>query len=285
MVSRAALVVGFALLGSSNCAVAAGRDADTPAAPVRIMSLNLCADQLLMALVPARRIVSITWLSHTEGDPVLRPIAQTIPGNRGSAEEVLALQPDLVVAGRYTTTATRQLLRQVGVPLLELDAVSDWQGVRRVTRELARAVGAAPRAEELLAQMDATLLRLQVQRMQSPLRVLGWGGSGTDVPGRDTLFNTILEAAGAINIAAAEQGLRSYDLESVLQSRPEVLMRGAAYGDQPALRSFAATHPVLRKAVGNRMLTYPDAVYSCGVPRAAQVAAELATELAAMRVH
>jgi len=39
------------------------------ATPQRVMSLNLCADQLLLALLPEQRIVSLSWLSQTEGDP------------------------------------------------------------------------------------------------------------------------------------------------------------------------------------------------------------------------
>jgi iron complex transport system substrate-binding protein len=253
------------------------------AAPLRVMSLNLCADQLLLALLPPQQIASITWLSHTQGDPALRRVAQGIAGNHGAAEEVLAMHPDLVVAGRYTTSTTKQLLRQVGVPVLELDAVADWSGVRRVTREVAAAVGVAARAEQLIAEMDAALNRLQSTRARAPLRVLGWGGSGSDVPGKDTMFNTILEAAGAVNVGAIAAGQRSFDLESVLRARPDVLLRGVAYGDAPALRSDMATHPVLRRVVGERMLTYPEAVYSCGVPRAAQLAEELALELAALR--
>jgi iron complex transport system substrate-binding protein len=253
------------------------------AAPLRVMSLNLCADQLLMALLPPEHIASITWLSHTQGDPALRRVAQGIASNHGTAEEVLALRPDLVVAGRYTTSTTKQLLRQVGVLVFELDAVADWPGVRRVTRELGAVVGATARAEQLLAEMDASLNRLQSRQVRAPLRVLGWGGSGSDVPGKDTMFNTILEAAGAINVGALAAGQRSFDLESVLQSRPEVLLRGVAFSDAPALRSDLAIHPVLRRVVGERMLTYPEAVYSCGVPRAAQLAEELASQLAALR--
>src|SRR5438876_1155936 len=103
-------------------------------APRRIVSLNLCADQLVMALARPEHIASITWLSRSEGDPDLLALARRLPANHGSAEEVLAARPDLVIAGRYTTSTTRALLRRAHIPLLETDPVQDCAGIRAVTR-------------------------------------------------------------------------------------------------------------------------------------------------------
>lgn len=247
--------------------------------PQRIVSLNLCTDQLLMALVQPGRIASITWLSRTEGDPSLLPLSRALPVNRGSAEELLALRPDLVIAGRFTTGTTRALLRKVGVPLLEVDSASDWEGVQRITREVAAAVGESARGEDLLRQMDADLGQIAHRRPAVPLRAIGWSGAGNDVPGRDTMFNTILATAGAINLGA-RGGAGSFDLEQVLHARPQVLLRGAAYGDKPALRNENARHRVLVSLPGVATIEYPEAVYGCGVPRAAHLAAELADKLA-----
>ncbi len=165
------------------------------AQPRRVMSLNLCADQLAMALLPPERIVSITWLSRTEGDPALRSLAMRLPANHGGAEEVLHARPDLVIAGRYTTAATRQLLRRTGVPLLEIDAVNDWEGIRRVTREVAAARGESGRGEAWLAAMEADLAASAASGSLPPLRVLGWGGAGVDVPGHGSTLKSILADA------------------------------------------------------------------------------------------
>lgn len=249
------------------------------APPQRVMSLNLCTDQLLMVLLPPERIASITWLSRSEGDPVLLDLARRLPVNHGSAEEVLAARPDLVLAGRFTTSATRAQLRRVGIPMLEVAAAIDWDGIRRVTREVAAALGASQKAEELLRAMDADLALLAREQPPRAVRVIGWGGGGDDVPGRDTLFNTILETAGGVNLAALDNGARSFDIEQVLLAEPEVVMRGAAYSGKPALRNSVATHRALRSQQGIRLITYPEAVYGCGVPRASQLARELATTL------
>jgi iron complex transport system substrate-binding protein len=252
------------------------------AAPQRVMSLNLCADQLLLALLPPQRIVSLTWLSSTEGDPQWLPVVRKLPANHGSAEEVLAARPDLVIAGAFTTSATRQLLQRTATPLLQLQPAQDWDDIRRVTREVAAAVGEVARGEQLLAQMDATLAQLAATQPAQPLRVIGWSG-GSDVPGRDTLFDAILTAAGAVNVGAAAQGRSDFDLEQLLQLRPEVLMRGAAYASTPSVRNEVAAHRVVRKLYAGKQLTYPEAVYGCGVPRAAALALQLRGQLLSLR--
>jgi ABC-type Fe3+-hydroxamate transport system substrate-binding protein len=93
------------------------------------------------------------------------------------------------------------------------------------------------------------------------------------------LFNTILETAGGINLAALDNGPRSFDIEQVLLADPQVVLRGAAYSGKPSLRNSVATHRVLRERLGAQLITYPEAVYGCGVPRASQLARELAITL------
>ncbi len=204
------------------------------------------------------------------------------PAIAGSAEEVLASRPDLVLAGRYTTMTTRQLLSRVGVSMLEVDAVQDWDGIRRITREVAAAVGEAARGEALIARMDAQLAEVATLRAKVPLRAIGWSGAAEDVPGEDTLFNTILVTAGAVNIAARPVGSSGFDLEEVLRARPRVLLRGIAYDDHRSLRSGLADHPVLRASPGLTIIDYPEGAWACGVPAAAEYALELARTLRAL---
>ena len=73
-----------------------------------------------------------------------------------------------------------------------------------------------------------------------------------------------------MNVAAQDVAPRTFDVEQVLRLRPQLLLRGAAYGGKPALRNAAALHPALRRQYAGRMLQYPEAVYGCGVPRAAR---------------
>jgi len=134
------------------------------AAPQRVMSLNLCTDQLLLDLLPPARITSITYLARSRNKAFHWAQAEQVPVNHGLAEEVLAQHPDLVLAGTYTTTAARMLLRQVGVAVLEVPTANNFEEIRRVTRQVADAVGEREAGEKLLASMDATLRDLAASR-------------------------------------------------------------------------------------------------------------------------
>jgi iron complex transport system substrate-binding protein len=247
--------------------------------PRRIVSLNFCTDELLLALVPPARIASLSWLIRVDGDPAERDLARRLPINWGSAEEVLAAHPDLVLAGRYTTATTRALLKRAGVPVIEVDAAQDWNGIRSVTREVAAAVGEPARGEALLAQMDATLAQVAALRVTPPVRAVGWNGAAEDVPGSDTLFNTILTTAGAVNLAARSGASRGFDLEQILRARPQLLLRGSSYASDRSLRSSIADHPALRALPGVAIVEYSEGAWACGVPAAAGQALDLARTL------
>ncbi len=251
-------------------------------APQRIVSLNLCTDRLLLALVAPRRIASLTWLARSEADPQERAVAARLPQNHGSAEEVLAAHPDLVLAGRYTTATTRSLLERVGVPVIEVDAARDWAGIRRVTRQVAAAVGEQRRGEALLAHMDAELAAIAALPAVAPVRAIGWDGAAEDVPGADTLFNTILTTAGGINIAARPSGRSGFDLEQVLRAKPRLLLRGTSANQEDSLRGELAEHPVLRAVPGMTVVDYPEGAWACAVPAAADYARDLARTLRAL---
>ncbi|MFM1886092.1 MAG: hypothetical protein RL026_1249 [Pseudomonadota bacterium] len=279
--SRPGLLVALLACSALSPAVQAAQEL-----PRRVASLNLCSDQLAMALLPASRIVSVTWLSRTEGDPALRAVADNLTVNHGSAEEILAARPDLVLAGAYTTFNTRRLLQAAGVPVMVLEPVTDWEGIRRQTREVAQRLGVPQRGELLLAGMEADLQALARQRPAEPFRVLGWGGgSGIDIPGTGTLFDTLLRAAGGVNVGAAVAGRASFDLEQLLQLAPEVLLQGAAYDLQPSRRAESAQHRVLRRRYAGARLDYPEAVFGCGVPSASREALRLQERLIAWRAR
>ncbi len=253
----------------------------SPQVPQRVMSLSLCTDALALDLLPPARIVSVTYLAHRSSDPVLAAKAARVGINYGNAEEVLAEKPDLVLAGTFSTPATRALLRRLGAPMLVLQPASDFAEIRDATRLVARVLGTEARAEALLGHMDATLAALARSRPARRLKVAAWSGDGY-VPGRGTLFNALLEAAGGVNIAAAP-GDRSgsFDIEQLLMARPDVLAYGADE-PAPALKTDTAVHPLLLRLYADRRITYPELFAECGLPESADAALALQRQLLAV---
>ncbi|MGE5360084.1 MAG: hypothetical protein ACM3NQ_13785, partial [Bacteroidales bacterium] len=82
--------------------------------PRRIVSLTVCTDQLLLDLVDRDRIAALTYLAV---DPTVSMRVEDARGLKGVhwfAEEVLALQPDLVIAQEYSATGAVDMLRRLG---------------------------------------------------------------------------------------------------------------------------------------------------------------------------
>jgi iron complex transport system substrate-binding protein len=240
------------------------------------MSLKLCTDELLMDLVPKERIASISYLSREAAALRQWPEAASIPVNHNSIEEVLAVHPDVILIDQFQSPAMRALLARSGARLVEVPDAETFEEIRAATRKVADALEARPRAESLIAQMDKVLGALAAMRPTRPIRVAGWGGGGY-VPGRHTLFNAILEAAGGSNIAGEQGGY--YDVEALIAARPDILVFGDDYIGLPSLRRDQDEHPALLKAVGNRRVVYPSAQFGCGLPESAEAAKDFRAAL------
>jgi iron complex transport system substrate-binding protein len=263
----------------SLCALTA-----TAQVPRHVMSLSMCTDALLLDLLPLNRIASVTFLSRDPSNSFLWPQAAKVRINYGSAEEVFAEKPDFVLAGTYTTPAARMLIKKVGIPLIEVTPANNFVEIRATTRRIAHALGEDAAGEALIAKMDATLRDLEATKPQRVVRVAGWNGGGS-VPGRGTLFDAILTAAGGVNIAAsAGESDGSFNLEQLLEARPDVLALGSDSSSTPGLHTDKVLHPLILKLYAGRMISYPSAVYGCGVVESADAAVALrASLLEAMR--
>lgn len=242
------------------------------------MSLKLCTDELLMDLAPQQRIASISYLSQESAALKLWPQAARIPVNHNTAEEVLAVHPDLVLTDNFTTPSMRAMLAKSGAQVVEVPDAQSFAQIRAVTRTVGDAVGERPRAEALIAQMDNALRQLAATAPKQTIRVMGWGGSGF-APGRGSLFDTILNVAGGHNITSdssnKKMGAGYYDMEDMIAARPDILATGDEYRDTPSLRTDQNDHPLLLKLFAGRRIVYPSSLYGCGLPQSAQAAAAL----------
>jgi iron complex transport system substrate-binding protein len=242
------------------------------AAPQRVMSLNICADQLLLALAPEKRIASVTFMAREPQPLRYWPQGARIPVNYGSAEEVLAARPDLVLTGPFLSPLTRSLLEKSGAKIVTVPLAETFDQIRSVTRTVALALHTEARGEVLVAQMDEDLRALAKNKPAKPIRVAQWGNGGY-VPGQGGLFGVMLAVIGARSITI-EDGF--YDVEGLLAGKPDALIFADTYAGMPTLRAEQDNHPALRQK-------YPRVSYStfygCGVPQLAAAARKLQAEL------
>lgn len=253
----AALAVAFAAL--TNAAAAS---------PQRIVSLNLCADELLLRLVPHERIASVTWLARDAGASNVSTEAQGVTINHGSAEEVIPSAPDLVLAGQYTTVAATSLLRRTGFRVATLAIPNSFEDVHRQIEDFGRLVGVEGAAEKLnddiASKVDAASGPPNLRRP----RALVFNPNGVTV-GQGTLANAIMTKAGLDNIAARLTlgGYHQVPLEQLIGLNVEVLIITGATRGTPSLATDVLRHPVLRE-LGARMVVVelPGRLWGCAGP-------------------
>ena len=237
----------------------------------RVVSINLCTDQLLAATAEPAQVLGVspnfrnTVLSGAAGAFADVPILS------GMAEDVLVLRPDLVLAGRFTRRATRELLRAKGLRVEEFDVVRSLDDARRQLLRMGALVGQPERAAAQVAAIDAAVGRARRAAAIRPLSVLplqrrGW------VSGQDSLMTSLLQEVGLTN--AAGQGLRSggqMSLEAIVALRPDLLLvaRDDA-GAEDQGRAFLL-HPALSRLYPlDRRITMPERLTVCGGPTLAE---------------
>jgi iron complex transport system substrate-binding protein len=233
-----------------------------PAHATRIVSLNLCTDELLTLLAPT----SITALSPLARDPSLSVVATqaaSLPWVRPDAEAVLRLHPDLVLAGAYGAQTVLAVLRGRGIRVVQLNEPTDFVGVAAEVTQVAALVGQPAGGSAMVARMWARLLSVH----KAAGRAILWQARGfTAGPG--SFGDAVLRAAG---LRDAGTGGR-IGIEAMVAHPPDLLVSEAA-PTMPSLSTDMLAHPALTRI---RRLTVDPAWLACPGPWSAQAVAALA---------
>jgi len=259
--SLAFAVVLFALTGRPLMA-----EPLSSAGPQRVVSLSLCADQFVLALTPRERIKGLSVLANSERYSPFAAEAQGLVRHRATAEEVMALDPDLVVAGGYTRRQTVDMLTRLGVPLLSLPP-AELGDVPDLIAQVAAAVGNPEGGARLAAAFTSALTRARDRGMVGALY-----RPGGDLPGPKTVENEVIERAGLTSLAAS-LGLQAYarvTIEELVVHRPDVLIVDSRHDAGPSLGRQILFHPALRQmsAVhGMADVEMPIRYWLCASPR------------------
>lgn len=238
--------------------------------------MNLCADELVLRLADRGQVAAVTYLaSDPRGSTVAREAAG-IGVTRGLTEEIVALRPDIVVAGAFTTRTTVAMLRRVRFPVLELGVPADLEGVRAQIRQVAEALGQAQRGEAMVAALDARLAALAPS--PRPLRTLVLRPNAfTVAPG--SLGDALIRAAGLTNLAAeiGRDRFGQVPLEAAALSDADLIVLDEEEPGRPSLADALVHHPVLRALRRQgRVVSMPNRLWTCPGPQLVEVAERLA---------
>lgn len=249
-----------------------------PQPPRRVVSLDLCTDELLAhdgARAPALKsgIAALSPLSRQADAEQGDVDFSGWPAHDGSLEQVLQYRPDLALSGPYNAPLLRQRLAQLGVRVAVLPLPQRLVGIAPYEQRLLALLG-LPRSL-LMALADAATPAASASGEASGpaprLLLLGANGIGS---GTGTLEDDILTRAGWRNYVQTP-GYAPLDLERVAVDPPDAVLWIAP--SAAALANRFAEHPALRRAVpASRWLTSAAWRWQCPGPWSWDLVRELA---------
>lgn len=249
--------------------------------PRHVVSINLCTDQLLLALADPSQIAGLGPYARDRERSFFAARAASYPILSGTAEDVLVRHPDLVLAGRFTRRETIDLLKAKGLNVMTLAPARSVAETEAHIRAVADALGHGERAAAEIARIEAALARARSATAKRPLRVLGVSRRGW-ITGTDSLTGSLLSMIGLTN-AARDLGIRSggfASMEQIVAARPDLLLMEESTTKAEDQGQAFLLHPALTQLYppGKRILL-PEQFVTCGGPMLAEAIDRLVAEL------
>ena len=258
-------VLAVAVLALGGCSAPEPTPAPAPKTRPTIVSLNPCADAILAEVTAPGQLLAISHYSKDPRASSMQPgDAARYEATGGTVEEVLALDPDVVLAGSFIAPATRAALADLGIRVETVGSVGSVADSIAQVRHLAALTGDKAAGEALVARIE----KAARPSAETPVDTVLWQSGGI-VPGEATLVSELLARAGLAN-GAANRGLGQADylsLEAVLADPPDLLLVAGSERGQG--------HPALAALPDTRIARLdPNLVY-CGGPTIPRAMARL----------
>jgi len=265
---KGALITSF-VAAALAAPIASSHAEDAPAPPQRIVSINLCADELLLALADPEQIVALSPYAADEKLSFMAAAAKAFRHDAGDAETVVGMKPDLVLAGRFTKRATREMLSRLGYRLELLDSARSIDASIVQIRQVAEIVGHPERGDALIAKIEAAR------------RAAEEAAAGTDhstaavyqrrgyVTGAETLTGELLTLAGFTYVGGALAGRTGgfVPLETLIANPPDYLVVASPKPDAEDQGSALLAHPALAALFPpEKRIVLPERLTVCAGP-------------------
>ena len=250
----------FGAAALASCAVPVPPDAETNGAALTFVSLNPCIDAVLVEIAASDQILALSHYSRDPGASSMDPnLAAEFAYTGGTAEEVLALQPDIVLASSFIAPTTRAALERAGLRVETFGSPASVPESLAQIRELAALTGREAEGDALAERINNALVEFPPMPAEQSVTAMLWQ-PGQIVPGEATLVWEHLARFGLVNHAAA-MGLGQagfVSLETVLANPPDLLLIA---GDQPG-----QTHPLLDELDQTFVARFEPNLFYCGGP-------------------
>ncbi|MCZ4353584.1 ABC transporter substrate-binding protein [Roseovarius aestuarii] len=238
-------------------------------APQRVVSINLCTDQLAMLMAAPGQLLSVT---HVSLDKRVSPLAEQAAQyrvNYGLAEEIFSLRPDLVLAGAYTPRQTTAMLDRLGIRVELFQPVTSLEDLRASLAQMGAALHREDEAARHIDAFDAGLaLATQADAGQGPGPLAAIYYANGFTAGDTSLAHELMTVAGLRNaaVAAGYTAGGKLALETLAMIQPEMMITAQRYPGGSRAEEVL-DHPVvtaLRSSASGAVMSDQDWV--CGTP-------------------
>ena len=206
--------------------------ASLQAGPVKnIISLDLCTDWMLLKYASRAQVRAYSPLLYRY--PAAW-VPKNLPVHDGSLEQILELEPDLLITGEYNAILLRQRLAQLGRAVQILPLPDSLKSIHDYQQQFLSAIKSGTTSTEMG-------LGRHYPKKNQTLLLLGANGIGT---GQDTLEHDLLVRAGWNNYIQ-QSGYVNLQLEQIVADPPDAVYHPAPLSN--SLANLFANHPVLKK--------------------------------------
>ena len=202
-----------------------------PRKPQHIVTLALSSDEMALAMLPAQRLAALHYLADDPGISTEAAKAQAVTARVRdyNVEQLLSLQPDLVLAPDWNRQELIQTLRDAGLPVVVTKGPSSVAEVKEALQQIALAAGEPQAGQKLIEQMELEMadIAAKVQNIpQAQKKTVVLISHMASYGGKGSLFDNMCRDAGVINGAAAV-GLGKNDAltkEAIVAANPDVIL-------------------------------------------------------------
>jgi iron complex transport system substrate-binding protein len=251
-----------------------------PAAPARVVSLTPAVTETVFALGQGAKLVGRT--SSDDYPAAAKKVAAVATYNGVEIEKVVALRPDLVIAGGNGLTPAKDIarMRSLGMPVLVVDPRS-LDGVLADLRLVGQAIGAEAAADGLAEAAAARVAQIQAAAagLGSRPRTFYEVDATKEIygPARDSFLAQLIQLAGGDPVTSGDPSVWSISLERLVSANPQVIVLGDAnYGTKPSDVKTRAGWGALSAVRDGAIRPIDDTIVTRPGPRIAEGLAALA---------
>jgi iron complex transport system substrate-binding protein len=211
----------------------------------RIVSLDFCADQYLLKMLPRSRILAVSPNANKHFS-YMRDSAINISTVRPIAEDVLALKPDLIIRSYGGGPHASRFFKLAGIPVLQIPFTNSFEDVRNTIRHIADGLGVEQKGEKIISIMNSRLKN--IRKSDSKKMALYMTPTGV-TSGAGTLIHEMLQAANLKNFQR-HPGWGLIPLERLAYEQPAVIAAAFFTTEENYLSMWSPMrHPVARKQI------------------------------------